>query len=235
MATFAFVHGAGDVGAAWDGVVQELRARGHRAVAPDLPCDDPDAGLRDYAEAVVQAVRATRDHPSGDGRADGDDGRDEPLVLVAHSLGGFSAPLAAERLQADQLVFVSAMVPRPGETANEWWGATGFPEATAHLAGLDEIDQFLHDVPHERALAALAASRDQTEQALVEPFPLAALPTADRRFLLCRDDRFFPAAFMRAVVRERLGFDPDEIDGSHCVHLSRPVELAARLEAAAPR
>jgi pimeloyl-ACP methyl ester carboxylesterase len=51
------------------------------------------------------------------------------------------------------------------------------------------------------------------------------------RFLLCRDDRFFPAELMRRVVRERLGITPDEIDGSHCVALSRPKELADRLEA----
>jgi hypothetical protein len=50
------------------------------------------------------------------------------------------------------------------------------------------------------------------------------------RFLLCRDDRLFPADFMRRVVRERLGIIPDEIDGSHCVALSRPKELAERLE-----
>jgi pimeloyl-ACP methyl ester carboxylesterase len=225
-ATFGVVHGAGDVGAAWDEVVAELRARGHRAVAPDLPCDDPDAGLDDYADAIATAVASAR--AGGDG----------PLVLVAHSLGGFVAPLAAERLGADQLVFVSAMVPRPGESAGEWWGATGFPEATAHLAVLDEFERFLHDVPHERAAAALAAGRDQAEKALLEPFPLAGWPRADgpeTRFVLCRDDRFFPPDFMRAVVRERLGVEPEEIDGSHCVHLSRPRELAALLERLLPR
>jgi hypothetical protein len=36
---------------------------------------------------------------------------------------------------------------------------------------------------------------------------------------------------MREVVRERLGIEPDEIDGGHCPALSRPRELAARLEA----
>jgi hypothetical protein len=56
---------------------------------------------------------------------------------------------------------------------------------------------------------------------------LADVPT---RFLLCRDDRMFPAGFMRRVVRERLGITPDEVDGSHCVALSRPKELAERLE-----
>jgi hypothetical protein len=35
---------------------------------------------------------------------------------------------------------------------------------------------------------------------------------------------------MHRVVRERLGITLDEIDGSHCVALSRPKELAERLE-----
>ena len=50
------------------------------------------------------------------------------------------------------------------------------------------------------------------------------------KFLLCRDDRFFPAAFMHRVVRERLGITPDEIDGGHLPALSRPKELADRLD-----
>jgi hypothetical protein len=32
-------------------------------------------------------------------------------------------------------------------------------------------------------------------------------------------------------VRERLGIVPDEMDGGHCPFLSRPKELADRLEA----
>src|SRR5215218_965340 len=52
--------------------------------------------------------------------------------------------------------------------------------------------------------------------------PSPAWPEVPTRFLLCRDDRFFPPEFLRRVVRERLGIVPDEIDGSHCVALSRP-------------
>jgi hypothetical protein len=36
---------------------------------------------------------------------------------------------------------------------------------------------------------------------------------------------------MRRVARERLGIAADEIDGGHCVALSRPQELAERLHA----
>ena len=51
------------------------------------------------------------------------------------------------------------------------------------------------------------------------------------RFLQSRDDRFFPVEFQRRVVEERLGITPDEIAGGHLVALSRPKELADRLEA----
>ena len=64
-----------------------------------------------------------------------------------------------------------------------------------------------------------------------EPWPLDAWPDVPTRYLLCTQDRFFPAAWMRGVVRERLGITPDEIESGHCPALSRPAELADRLEA----
>jgi len=35
----------------------------------------------------------------------------------------------------------------------------------------------------------------------------------------------------QSLVRERLGIEPDEIDSGHCPALSRPHEVAARLDA----
>jgi pimeloyl-ACP methyl ester carboxylesterase len=69
-----------------------------------------------------------------------------------------------------------------------------------------------------------------------EPWPLDAWPHVPTRVLLCRDDRLFPTRFVRRVARQRLGITPDEIDGGHCPALSRPKELADRLESyTAPR
>ena len=58
MATFAFVHGGGDVGWSWHFVERELRGLGHQTVAPDLPCDNPTASLVDYADAVIDHTLA---------------------------------------------------------------------------------------------------------------------------------------------------------------------------------
>ena len=51
---------------------------------------------------------------------------------------------------------------------------------------------------------------------------MADVPT---RFLLCRDDRFFPADFLRRVVRDRLGIEPDEMPGGHLPAPAHPDEL----------
>jgi pimeloyl-ACP methyl ester carboxylesterase len=73
--------------------------------------------------------------------------------------------------------------------------------------------------------------RRQSGRPFEDVWPLDRWPDVPTRFLLCRDDRFFPAPFLRRVVPERLGIVPDEMDGGHLVALSRPEELVERLEA----
>src|ERR687896_534671 len=82
----------------------------------------------------------------------------------------------------------------------------------------------MHDVPADLAAEALKRVRDQSETPGRKPWPLKSWPDVPTRFLLCRDDRFFPAEWMRRVVRDRLGITPNEIDSGHCPMLSRPAE-----------
>lgn len=223
MAMFAFIHGGGDVGWAWHLVEQELRARGHDTVAPDLPSGDDTATLDDYADTVVRAV--------GD-RTD--------VVVVAHSYGGFTAPIVADRLGADALVLVSAMIPAPGEKPADWWANTGHAAAVEEQAALDggltgnddPIVAYLHDVPRTLADEALGKSRGESTAAYEQPWPLAAWPDVPTTFVLCTEDRFLPAPLMRRLAAERLGVTPVEIAASHGVALSRPSELAELLVAA---
>ncbi|HEX4777104.1 MAG TPA: alpha/beta fold hydrolase, partial [Acidimicrobiia bacterium] len=56
MSDVALVHGAYHGAWCWERVVPELEARGHHVVAMDLPCDQPDAGAREYAAAAVLAM-----------------------------------------------------------------------------------------------------------------------------------------------------------------------------------
>jgi pimeloyl-ACP methyl ester carboxylesterase len=138
------------------------------------------------------------------------------------------------------LVLVAAMIPAPGEPPVDYWTNTAYEPAKLEpveppegITGEDAetIATFLHDVPPDLAAEALKRVRDQSDAQMGKPWPLKAWPDVPTRFLLCRDDRMFPADWMRRVVRERLGITPDEIDGGHCIALSRPKELAGRLDA----
>jgi pimeloyl-ACP methyl ester carboxylesterase len=206
-ATFALIHGGG--GSAWDWhlVAAELRERGHDPVAVDLPCEDESAGWWDYVDTVVAAI--------------GDRSR---VAVVGHSLGGFTAPLVCARSPVDLLVLVAAMIPSPGELFEDWWASAGYEDS-----GYDDV--YYHDVPPELAAEARRRERDESANALREPWPLEAWPDTPTRYLLCRDDRMFAAAWARRHARERLGIDPDEMDGGHYITLSRPRELAERLVA----
>src|SRR5437588_7798580 len=92
--------------------------------------------------------------------------------------------------------------------------------------------EFFHDVPPDVVAEAFArGERGQSGTPFEKPWPLDRWPAVPTRFLLCRDDRFFPADFMRRVVAERLAIIPDEIESGHLPAFSQPTELAARLEA----
>jgi pimeloyl-ACP methyl ester carboxylesterase len=212
VSTFAFIHGAGDVGWYWHLVEADLRARGHFTVAPDLPIEDDNADLNDYAQVVVDAIG---------GRSD--------VVVVAQSFGGYVAPLVAERVRARLIVLVAGMVPAPGESATEMFAATAWRPAA--LADRSTRAVFYHDVPADLAAEALRrGSRRQSDTPGNQAWPLDRWPAIATRAIVCQQDRFFPAAWLRQVVRDRLGIVADEIDSGHCPALSRPHELADRLE-----
>ncbi|MFI7117808.1 alpha/beta hydrolase [Amycolatopsis sp. NPDC049868] len=209
MTTFVLIHGGG--GSAWDFhlLEAELTGRGHDVVAVNLPIDDEKAGFEEHVEAVVNAI--------------GDRG---DLVLLGHSYGGFTAPLVAAKLSPRLLVMLTPMVPKPGESPGDWWGATGFEDAT----GLTDEEKFYNGVPADIVAEAGSHGRNQVSAEWGQPWPLDKWPDVPTKVLIAREDRFFTPEFQRRVVQDRLGFAPDEIDGSHAVPLSHPKELADRLE-----
>jgi pimeloyl-ACP methyl ester carboxylesterase len=223
MATYVLIHGASSDSWYWHRVVPKLQRLGHAVVAPDLPIDDDAAGLAEYAHAVVDAIGHRRD-----------------VIVVAQSMAGFTAPIACTRLPVDLLILVAAMVPRPNESPEEWWENTGYTRARqendARLGlppdgEVDLLTIFFHDVPEEvTAEAVRRGERRQSDTPFLEPWLLAAWPAVPTEFLLCRQDRFFPAAFMRKVVTERLGIIPDEMESGHLPALGHPTELVERLE-----
>jgi Alpha/beta hydrolase family len=110
MASFVLVPGAGRMARCWRRVVLFIRAAGHEPIAIDLPGDDSQVGLAGYADIAICAFAERR-------------------VLVAQSLAGFTVPLVCALASVRMIVFVNAMIPKPGETASAWWDATGAGEA----------------------------------------------------------------------------------------------------------
>jgi thioesterase domain-containing protein len=214
MAIYVLIPGAG--GESWYRhlVVPLRKAAGHRAVAVELPARDPDAGLDDYVAAALNAVGT----PEGD------------AVVVGQSLGGFTAPMVAERVNAAELVFVAAMIPKPGETAGAWWGASGFHDIWGDQE-IDNMDHFLHDLPPAVLKEAMERGEpQQTDRVMTDPFPpLPALPAVRTRGIACTNDRLFPVAFMDRLIRDRLDVEPEHVAAGHLPALANPAGLVAVL------
>ena len=224
--SFVLVPGAGGDAWYWHLVVPKLQERGHEAIPVDLPAADDRAGLSEYAATVVRAIG----------------GRDpRRVILVAQSLGGFTAPLVCKQLPIALLVLLNAMIPKPGETPGEWWANTNHTGAKRQQnlrdgrradAPFDPLVEFFHDVPQSVVDSAWARGEPrQSDTVFGSRCTFKAWPTVPIRVLVGRDDRFLPADFQRRVARERLGISADEMPGGHLVALSQPAELAARLSA----
>jgi pimeloyl-ACP methyl ester carboxylesterase len=221
--TYILIPGAGGDAWYWHLLTDHLEVRGHEVVAVSLPASDDSAGWAEYADTIVGAI-----------------GDRTGVILVAQSLAGFSAPLVCARAPVELLVLVNAMIPRSGETGSEWWSNTGQQEAMhAQLGDLglppesadDDATIYFHDVSPE--VSAQAFQRGEPMQSwtpMTQPWPLSGWPDVPTRVLVGRDDRLFPARFQRQVARDRLAIGAEVIEGGHLVALSRPRELAERLE-----
>ena len=215
VGAFILIPGAGGTAWYWSRVAPLLRDAGHEAIAVDLPGDDDSAGLARYAQLVIDAAA---------GHAD--------VVVVAQSLGGFTAPLVLEPLAARSLVFVNAMIPVAGERPGQWWANTRALDArmaAAREGGYGDFDlatYFLHDVAPEVAAEGEPFQRPEAGAVFESVCDFATWPEIPIHVVCGADDRFFPPKFQCDVARERLGIEADVLAGGHLIALSRP-ELVA--------
>jgi len=223
---FALVHGSYHGAWCWDLLRPELEALGHRVVAVDLPITDPSAGATEYAAATIDAIADLRDP-----------------VVVGHSMAGLVVPLVAQARPVRRLVFLAAMLPRPGMSANEQRAGEPMdgrvPPSSAEWTDLgDDVwavgpntatELFFHDATPPIAAWAVERLRAQSYRVMNEATPLARWPDVPVASIVCRDDRALNPEWVRAAARDRLGIEALEIDGAHSPFMTRPAELAAML------
>lgn len=229
MAVFALVHGSMHGGWCWRDLVPELERRGHRALAPDLPCEDATAGLAQYADAVEAALA-------------GVPGSEAP-VLVGHSLGSRTIPVVATRRPGARMIFLCSVPTGAGAVDAEAFAGMVTPEyATARFH--DRADRARRiDAEAARsvfygacdaATAGWAAARLRWQGArpLAEPAPFARWPEVPLDVVLTRDDRTVRFDWAAKEAERWLGGRPLRVlPGDHSPFLSCPALLADALEA----
>jgi len=209
--TFGLIHGGAHGAWCFERLIAALGRRGYPAVAVDLPCEDDQAGTAQYAQVVTGAL------------AD----RPDPVVLVAHSLGGLTAPLVATARPARLMIFIAAHLPVPGLSLNDQRRAEPDMMAAYHggVAGLR--DRFYNTCSPADADWAMARLRRQSLTPFAEITPLHRWPAVPSAYLVGTQDHATNPDWARRAARERLGVDAIELPGSdHSPFLSRPAELA---------
>ena len=213
MTTFALVHGAWGSGWHWASIPDRLRAAGHEVVAPDLPCDDPDATFDDYTRVVLDAL-----------------GDAEDVVVAGFSLGGLTAARVAAARPVRSLVYIAAIVPEPGATLmeqfrdplmhREYLEGLELIEKGSRWADVDVYHRVGYDetVPRDVVRERFDRLRPQLNTPYLHPFDADLPPAA--RYVLCTGDRLMNNEHWRTAVEVT-----DELDCGHTPIVSRPAEL----------
>jgi len=235
---FVLVHGAWHGAWCWRRVLPLLRAQGCEAHAVTLTgmgerahLLTPDVSLETHVQDVLGLIEAEEL---------------QQVVLVGHSYGGLVVTGVADRLlsQAPQrlsrLVYVDALVPRPGES----WSSTHSPETVAGRVVAAAPSGGLSFPPPDAAVFGLTGAdrewvnRRQTPQALrVYQAPLAfdaeRLARVPRTFIDCPSPALPTIAVSRQRVRSEPGWVVHELATGHDPMVSAPAELARLLVQAA--
>lgn len=183
----------------------------------DLPCEQQDAGAREYAATIVEALRDV----------------DEPVVLVGHSMGGVSIPLVPALRPVLRMIFIGALMPIPGTSIAEQRSRE--PMSFPYIGGRAGLrDRFYNACTDADADWAMSMMRPQSPRPLDEVTPLERWPAVESSYILGTEDHATNPEWSRQAARERLGTEAVELVGSdHSPFLSRPAELASVLVALA--
>lgn len=167
-----------------------------------------------------------------------------PVMLVGHSLGGMSISGAAERIagRVARLVYLTALVPRDGDSAAAFGQLAGF-NASVGSEMLEDGERvgvkvglaqhlFYADCDAETAERAVSALVATDLAYLAEPVALSPdrFGVIPKTYILCLRDNAIEPRAQRNLAAVHPGTNVREIDAGHSAFLSRPRELAELLD-----
>ena len=224
VATFCLLHGAWHDPYCWQPLAAQLRARGHDAVAPDLPFHDRRTG---YQERVGPALEALQ-------------GAADPVMVVSHSMASTYAPLVATARERSLLVHVC---PRLGPFAappgapKMFRAGVPFPDERPDGTTIWDAQTAI-EVLYRRLPAATArglARRLRPLAPAAGAYPLSAHPDVPTAVIYTADDEIFEPAWERFMATELLRIQPVELPGGHFPMLERTEAVADILDRLAAR
>jgi pimeloyl-ACP methyl ester carboxylesterase len=224
MAHFVLIHGGLHGASCWEKLRPELEQHGHTSFAMDLPIDQPQTWMDDYADAVVESLA----------------GQDtEGAYLVGHSMGGMVAPRVAAKLLGTRIIFLCAGFANVSEeerlesvaaTHGDFFSWLTMDEQGRATMGREHaIQAFYGAAPPDLADWAIQRLRPQWHEAFAKVGPVQ--PYADRvaHVIYTLGDAIIDPERHRRMAEARFGITPIALPGDHSPFLSRPGELAQLL------
>lgn len=203
MADFVLVHGAWHGGWCWRRVVDALHAQGHRAFALTL------TGLGERAHLLSPAI--TLETHIADVASLIEAEELQQAVLAVHSYAGMIGTAIADRMpqRLTHLVYVDAVVPRPGES---WSSTHAGATREARLAAAQASPDFSFPAPDPSVFGLAAADHDWVQRRQTahpghtyqgalqfDPKRVASVP---RTFIDCTQPRLGTIDAIRPRVRD---------------------------------
>ena len=225
MPTLLFVHGAcvRDAPWWWNQMTAPLSDHGIVSTTVALPsCGETGAELGDLYADVDACARAIA-------QIDG------AIVLCGHSYGGMVITEAGADDRVTQLLYVTSVMPRAGQSQVDLIGSEPAPwllpgdDGTVGVQPELIREFFLQDCDEATTEQALARLTRQSLTPFTQPPRQIAWQQKPATYFVCAEDLATPAAVQRERVRE--GVRTVEFPAGHHPFLSRPRAFAASIAA----